>query len=277
MAILFITAGITVLAGSINEHEQRILDTVSTPVTYKGKEYIAKEQYVARLAAYMNQDNVDLTKEQADTAIKKIIDNIELGIKEGYMEEVKLDSGEKEEASKEDGKDKGKNTVGENNDGANANSGSIGNENKIEQTPNSKNENNDSSKEESDQIENKEETSTEIVSTETSTIDEAQNNEREHFSQEEVEKSSDENIRLQNEQESVINLPENYSVVEETDIQAELEVIGSSMEEVKDYSDAEPYQKGISLGMFAIIIVIVVALTMLCIILAHKSRTYKRK
>jgi len=253
MAIFFIATGMTVLAGSINEHEQRILDTVSTPVTYKGKEYIAKEQYVTRLVAYMNQDNVDLTKEQADTAIKKFIDSIEFGIKEGYMEEVKSDSGEKGKTPKKDGKDKGENTNSENTNSentnsGNTNSGNTGNENRIDQTSNNNIENNDSSNEESDQIKNNIHNETEIVSAETSTIDEIQNGEVEKVTQE-----------------------------EETDIHVELEMVESSMEEVKDYSDAEPYQKGISLGMFAIIIVIVVALTMLCIILAHKSRTYKRK
>ena len=242
MAIFFIATGMTVLAGSINEHEQRILDTVSTPVTYKGKEYIAKEQYVTRLVAYMNQDNVDLTKEQADTAIKKFIDSIEFGIKEGYMEEVKSDSGEKGKTPKKDGKDKGENTNSEN-----TNSGNTGNENRIDQTSNINIENNDSSNEESDQIKNNIHNETEIVSAETSTIDEIQNGEVEKVTQE-----------------------------EETDIHVELEMVESSMEEVKDYSDAEPYQKGISLSMLAIIVVIVVALAMACVIFTHKNKLYKR-
>lgn len=45
----------------------------------------------------------------------------------------------------------------------------------------------------------------------------------------------------------------------------------------KDYSDAEPFQKGISLGVVAIIIAAVAVLTMAVIILVHRSKNYKRK
>lgn len=44
----------------------------------------------------------------------------------------------------------------------------------------------------------------------------------------------------------------------------------------KDYSDAEPYQGGISLGTIAIIIVIVVAVAMAAIVLWHRNRNFKR-
>ena len=44
----------------------------------------------------------------------------------------------------------------------------------------------------------------------------------------------------------------------------------------KDYSDAEPYQSGISLGTIAIVIVIVVAVAMAGIILWHRNKSYKR-
>ena len=85
--------GITAFAGNINEHEQRLIDEVSAPVVYEGKEYVAKEEYVTRLAMYLNQDNVDLTAAQVDLAVQKFLDNIAMGIAEGYMEEVKSSAG----------------------------------------------------------------------------------------------------------------------------------------------------------------------------------------
>ena len=92
MMFLFLTMGITVFAGNINEDEQRVIDVVSTPVTYNGKQYVTTRQNILRVTAYLNQDNVNLSKEQADTAIRKFYDNIETGVRDGYMEEVKSDT-----------------------------------------------------------------------------------------------------------------------------------------------------------------------------------------
>ncbi len=244
--------GITALAGNINEHEQRILDEVSTPVVYEGKEYVAKEEYVTRLAMYMNQDNVDLTAEEADLAIQKFIDNVATGIAEGYMEEVNSGSGNGGASS-----------------GGNGNT-EDGSQNKDENNGSSSNDGGD-----------------EINGTETSTEDALIP---------EGELSAEEIAKLQRERELVEAVMEKYSLAEEeADVYAELEAIESSMEELestteepestteehstveaKDYSDAEPFQKGVSVGMIAIVIVIIVAVAMIILIVWHKNKRLRR-
>lgn len=270
MVFTFLFTGVTAFAGSINEHEQRVLDTVSVPVEHEGKEYVAKETYIRRLAAYMNQDNVDLTSEQADEAIVKFYDNIAAGITEGYMEET--GSG-----SAGDGGSTGNGSNAGNNGGEN--SGNTGN---TDSDSGNENENNGSATENGadDQIEGTTE-STGAATGETVA---------------ETELSAEEIARLQRERALVDSVLEKYSLAEEeADVYAELEEIESEMaleaeteteseseEETtteadsKDYSDAEPYQSGISIGTIAIVIVIIVAVAMAGVILWHRNKTYKR-
>lgn len=269
--LVFLLQGMTVFAGSINENEQRVLDTVSEPVEHEGKEYVAKETYILRLAAYMNQDNVDLTSEQADEAIVKFYDNIAAGITEGYMEET------------------GSGSTG-NGNGGNAGSGSDdGNGGTDENAGDNSGDDNEDENNESaqgngvdDQIEGNTSATAETVTGETVA---------------ETELNAEEIARLQRERALVDSVLEKYSLAEEeADVYAELEEIESEMaleaatetesesveEETttevstKDYSDAEPYQSGISLGTIAIVIVIVVAVAMAGIILWHRNKNYKR-
>ena len=266
----FLMAGMTAFAGSINEHEQRVLDTVSEPVEYEGKQYKAKDTYIRRLAAYMNQDNVELTSEQADEAIVKFYDNIAAGITEGYMEETgSANSGN------------GGSTGG--------NSGNGGTDGNTDNNSGNKDENNESAQENGtdnqiDQITGNEENQTgEATVGNGETVAEA-------------ELSAEEIARLQKERALVDSVLEKYSLAEEeADVYAELEESESEMaleaateteneseEETttetgtKDYSDAEPYQSGISLGTIAIVIVIVVAVALVGIIFWHRSKSYKR-
>lgn len=251
--------GITALAGNINAHEQRVLDEVSTPVVYEGKEYVAKEEYVTRLAMYMNQDNVDLTAEQADLAIQKFIDNVATGIAEGYMEEVNSGSG----------------NGGTSSGGGGTSSG--GNDTTEDSSQNKDENNSSSSNDGGDEINGTE------ISTDNALVPEGE------LSEEEI-------AKLQRERALVEAVMEKYSLEEEeADVYAELEAIESSMEELestteepestteehstveaKDYSDAEPFQKGISVGMIAIVIVVIVAVAMVILIIWHKNKRLRR-
>ena len=273
MMCTFLMAGMTAFAGNINEHEQRVLDTVSEPVEYEGKQYKAKETYIRRLAAYMNQDNVELTSEQADEAIVKFYDNIAAGITEGYMEETGSANG-----------GNGGSTGG--NSGNDENGGTDGNTN---DNSGNKDENNESVQENGtdNQIEQT------AGNTGTQANDATVGNDQ---TVAETELSAEEIARLQRERALVDSVLEKYSLAdEEADVYAELEEIESEMaletatgtedeseEETtteagtKDYSDAEPYQSGISLGTIAIVIVIIVAVAMAGIIFWHRSKSYKR-
>lgn len=65
---------------------------------------------------------------------------------------------------------------------------------------------------------------------------------------------------------------------ETTEMVTETEEITSEEESAvsKDYSDAEPFQKGISLGVIAIVIVVIVAVAMVILILWHNNRRFHR-
>lgn len=243
--VVFLLSGITAYAGNINEHEQRVIDVASTPVTHNGKEYIAKEQYILRLTAYLNQDNVDLTEEDANLAIDKFYANIETGIKDGYMEEVK--SSKPDGGNKPDTHDK---------EEGNEPSSDVEDENNVSSIENEENQDIDTLTDAADTTD----MMTESV-------------------EQEVILSEEEIARLQKERALVAAVIEKYSLEEEeVNAYEELEIIEQQMgiENEKDYSNAEPYQQGISIGTIAIAIVIVVAIIMVCIILWHKNKRYRR-
>lgn len=92
MTALFLISGMTVFAGDINTDELRVIEVASSPQTYNGKQYVSSESSIRRLTAYMNQDDVNLSASQADKAITKFMENISLGIQEGYMLPVESDT-----------------------------------------------------------------------------------------------------------------------------------------------------------------------------------------
>ena len=87
------TAIATAWAGDINSEESRVISVASGTFTYDGKIYRAKSSYINQLYAYLSKNGVDLTAAQADYVINRIYSSVEIGLKRGYIYEVK----EKEE------------------------------------------------------------------------------------------------------------------------------------------------------------------------------------
>ena len=87
------TAIATAWAGDINSEESRVISVASGTFTYDGKIYRAKSSYINQLYAYLSKNGVDLNADQADYVINRIYSSVEIGLKRGYIYEVK----EKEE------------------------------------------------------------------------------------------------------------------------------------------------------------------------------------
>ena len=81
--MLFSTAG--VYAGSINGAESSVIAAAGGTFTYNGKQYVATSDSMGQLYAYLLSDDVDLTEEQASTAIGMMYDNISTGVEGGYL------------------------------------------------------------------------------------------------------------------------------------------------------------------------------------------------
>ncbi len=72
-------------AGNINGNEQSVLAVAGGTFEYKGVTYRATPEHLAEAKAKLLQDDVDLTKEQAQEAIASIYANVQTGIEEGYI------------------------------------------------------------------------------------------------------------------------------------------------------------------------------------------------
>ena len=59
-------------ASGINGNEARVLAVCRSTFKYRGKYYRAKAEYIAQATAKMNEDDVNLTPEQANKAINRI-------------------------------------------------------------------------------------------------------------------------------------------------------------------------------------------------------------
>lgn len=293
---VFLTTGMTVFAGNINEHEQRVLDKVSEVVTYQDKEYQVKSSYVERLRAYMNQDNVDLTSAQADKAINEFYSNVGRGIREGYMEEV----GGEQPSENDIGKDKphnnkpGTGSTGSNTsddsrsgttDGAYAqgnsqtdttvsedtqNSGLAADENAAE-TGTSGTDAASDDVTDSNTAEGEKDSSLNHDKNSTDAENTGEADDQSDLTEEEIE-------RLQKEREFVQRvLEENSMPEEEADVYAELEEAEAQSNAGKDYSDAVPFKKGINIGLTALIIALVFAVVMIGILWSHRNRHRRKK
>lgn len=95
----------------INANEARVLAVVQSTFKYQGKYYRAKAEYISQVAAYLDQDDVDLTASQANTVISRIYGSIPDGISGGYLYEVQIatteDDGKTTESSTEEGSSTG--------------------------------------------------------------------------------------------------------------------------------------------------------------------------
>lgn len=252
----FLSLSVTAYAGNINEQEQRLVNVVSVEVTHTdGKNYIADEVYVLRLKAYLSQDNVDLTEADADKAINKFYNSIQMGIDEGYM--VPVDDGKG--GTTDGGKDKPTDEKKEDNKDEDNSSADV-----------------DSADDKINEATLQEET-TESVTEESISLsgDTGTSDDSASLTDEEI-------TRLQEEKAMVESIIEEYSLVEEeADVYAAIEEFEESSEDdsdnAKDYSDAEPFRHGISLGAIAIGMVVLVAVVLAVIVLVHKNKRYKRK
>lgn len=75
----------TVYAGELNEHEQAIIEAASEVYEYKGESYQVGQNYLDQLTEYLKRDNIDITPEDKELIIQWALDNIELGVKDGYL------------------------------------------------------------------------------------------------------------------------------------------------------------------------------------------------
>jgi len=88
-ALLFSLSVPTVAyGGEINADEQRILTAAENIFTYDGRKYQASGEIISQLKSYLSQDGVDLTAEEADTAVSAFYENVAAGVELGYMEPV---------------------------------------------------------------------------------------------------------------------------------------------------------------------------------------------
>lgn len=85
LVLCWMLPAITVFAGNINSEEQRLLDAANMEYLYNDKKYIVTENAKQRARNYLMQDDVDLTKEDVDSAINQIYYRIEEGISKGYL------------------------------------------------------------------------------------------------------------------------------------------------------------------------------------------------
>lgn len=79
---------VTAYAGGINEAEQGIISAISATYEYNGAYYKVTDAYIAQVTAYLSQDGVDLTSDQASEYLSQFYANIATGISSGYMVQV---------------------------------------------------------------------------------------------------------------------------------------------------------------------------------------------
>lgn len=85
-----ISAGIaqTANAGSVNANEQSVISAVSGQFEKDGIIYAVKPEYISSVKNYLAQDDVELTAEQAQSAISEIYANVQTGVESGYLVEI---------------------------------------------------------------------------------------------------------------------------------------------------------------------------------------------
>lgn len=81
-------AKVPAYAGDINAAEQMIIDFYNGTFSYEGKTYVATEEAKASVYAKLAEDGVDLTDQEARTAIRQASAQVGDGVKQGYLTEV---------------------------------------------------------------------------------------------------------------------------------------------------------------------------------------------
>lgn len=82
---LCLIPSMAVFAGDINAEEQRLLDAAGQQYLYDGVMYKATDSAIATARNYLLQDDVDLTKEQVDSALSQVMNLMPDAIAGGYM------------------------------------------------------------------------------------------------------------------------------------------------------------------------------------------------
>ena len=75
----------TVYAGSLNKYEQDVIAEAKKTYIYEGREYRVPDTYINQLVNYFSSDDVDITSEQRDEALRMAYESIEQGVLEGYL------------------------------------------------------------------------------------------------------------------------------------------------------------------------------------------------
>lgn len=75
-------------AGNLNEHELAIIEAAGEVYEYNGISYKAEERYIDQLVNYLSRDDIDITAGDKDLIIQIAYDNIELGIRDGYLKPI---------------------------------------------------------------------------------------------------------------------------------------------------------------------------------------------
>lgn len=99
---MFMPATEVSAASGINGNESRVLAVVQSTFRYDGKYYRAKAEYISQVTAYLNQDDVDLTAEQANTVVNRIYSSVGQGVSDGYLYEVQVATTEEKTTKDED-------------------------------------------------------------------------------------------------------------------------------------------------------------------------------
>lgn len=73
-------------AGSINGNEQSIVSVINGQFEQNGVIYKVRQEYINSAMSYLQQDDVDLTAEQAQSVISEIYSNVQTGVESGYLE-----------------------------------------------------------------------------------------------------------------------------------------------------------------------------------------------
>lgn len=82
---LCLIPSMAVFAGDINAEEQRLLDAAGQQYLYDGVMYKATDSAITTARNYLLQDDVDLTKEQVDSALSQVMNLMPDAIAGGYM------------------------------------------------------------------------------------------------------------------------------------------------------------------------------------------------
>ena len=75
-------------AGSIHGNEQQIVYVINGQLDQDGVTYKVRQDYVNSDMSYLQQDDVDLTAEQAQSVISEIYSNVQTGVDSGYLERI---------------------------------------------------------------------------------------------------------------------------------------------------------------------------------------------